>query len=250
MFFCVLALFAFAFPSLASASGLMVYPMEQFVRSSKPTAYVAKNNQERAIAVEVTVEKWSISEDGKELREATQDLVAFPPQFILKGNTSKRIKVGPRSRKPVDTERAYRVTIRELPINFEVPEDQVNQVYMANAYRTSFYLQPRRQEAILNVVGSGFENNKLWVVLQNEGNTHTHVQKPELSLTLSDGETIQLEENALLDSIAGQNLHAKMTRRFTFDLEELMKNRGAVKGAITLRSGHDGETKSFPLFFQ
>ncbi len=235
-------------PCFLGGAGLAVYPMEHFVTPGKPVIYTATNGQERPLAVQVSVEEWEISVDGEELRKPSEDLVVFPSQFILKGKSSRRIKVGTRSREAVDKERAYRVTIQELPVSFELEKDDLSKVYMANAYRTSFYVQPADRKSTVAVTGGSWEESQLVVELTNSGNVHTHLREPILTLALRDGKQLVLENDDLLDPISGQNLHAGISRRFRLDLKEKVADPTEVTGGtLKLEDAQSGRTETFDL---
>ena len=231
-----------------SGAGLTLYPMEQFVRPGRPVVYTARNNQKKPIAVEVTVESWDISVDGQERREPSNDIIVFPSQFILKGESTKRIKAGTRNKKPVKKEKAYRVTFRELPVSFEVSENEVSRVYMANAYRTSFYVQPKKRQPTITVPQSSWESGQLHLTFENSGNSHTHVTRPRLELKLKSGEFFSLdEEDDALDGLGGQNLHAEMTRNFVVDLSSKIAPDSVIGARLRVENGQTSEVKTFDL---
>lgn len=219
MAFCLLILLAIS--SSIWGAGLAVHPMEQFIRQSRPAYYTAANHSDRSMAIEVEVESWEISEEGEELSEVTEELVVFPRQFVLPPQGSKRIKVVPRERGSVKQEKAYRVTISELPISFEEEVLERNQVYMANAYRTSYYHQPLHPQAQLTVEKSSYEEGLLRFTLVNQGNAHTHLTQAALHLFLEEGERLEITDTKLLSQVAGQNMHAQHKRLFQLDLSHL-----------------------------
>jgi len=229
------------------AAGLIVSPMEQYVHPGKPVLYETTNKQNRAIAVEVIAEEWNISEDGEELRTLTQDLVVFPNQFILKGHSSKRVKVVPRSRKALSMEKAYRVTIRELPISFDLAEKERTRIYMANAYRTSFYLLPSKQSKDVAFVDAVVEEQSISVRFHNRGSIHTYLLEPELVIELADGSQRTIDDFDILKVINGKNLHANMTRSFTFDLSKMDFDAKIQSVTLKLRHEEGGRVHSHKL---
>lgn len=236
-------------PISLSAAGLAIWPMEQYASPAKSVTYVASNQNDKAVAVEVICETWTISEQGEEIREVSNDLVAYPSQFILKGNTFRRVKVG--LRKPlarIDNERCYRVTIRELPISLDPEEPGTYRIYQASAYRTSFYLRPPNPQAQVALVAGKWEVGQLTLAFQNQGNAHAHLRNPSLTVETADGERIEITDKQTLASIAGHNMHAGITRRFTFPLPQLM-DRKIVGGTVQFQDQGvlQGQTFSFKL---
>lgn len=226
--------------------GLAVAPMEQFVQKGKSATYVASNMEEKAIAVEVIIEDWRIEEDGSEVRTPSTDLVAYPRQFILKGNTAKNVKVGRRDRSaPVENERAYRVTIRELPISLEPDEPGTFHVYRASAYRTSYYVMPKYPRPVLEISQASVDEGALRLLVRNHGNAHVHLHGPSLSLTFADGRSTTIEDLEVFKPIAGENMHSQSQRHFVLDLgSHIPAAAQPVQGRLHLRGPDSQETES------
>jgi len=234
--------------SAAYGAGLAIHPMEQFVSPGKSGVYIASNQHDKALAVEVIIESWTITESGEELRQISNDLVAYPSQFILKGNTFKKIKVG--LRRPLGnltSEKCYRVTIRELPISLEPEEPGTFRIYQASAYRTSYYIAPKGAKPKLDLVDANFDGNVLSVRFVNNGNLHCHLRNPEIILRTSDGQLLKIEEEDVITVIAGENMHAKITRRFDFDLSKVDVPKNIVGGTIAFHDQAALQGKTFQL---
>jgi P pilus assembly chaperone PapD len=206
-------------PQLVLASGLAVHPMEQFVKPSKSATYIASNNLDAAIAVEVICETWEITEEGEEMRVLTDELVAHPAQFLLKGNTYKKVRVALKTpERQIPVERTYRVTLRELPISLEPQEPGTFRIHHAAAYRTSFYLLPSSSKSRLEPGASQFAQGMLNLSVRNMGTTHVHLRNPVLYLTTESGEQVIITDKDILAPINGENMHAQIQRRFQLDL--------------------------------
>lgn len=219
-------------PSALSAVGLLVYPMQQEIEAGESTTYIASNQSERAIAVEVIPETWTIDEEGNEIREPTDEVVAYPSQFILKGNTYKKVKVGLREAgSSSDRERTYRVTIRELPISLEPEEPGSYRIYHASGYRTSLYIRPDRAKPDLKLVGAARAGSKLTLRFQNEGQAHVHLRNPSLAFVDKEGNELAKLGTAALKPVQGQNMHAGSVRKFEVDLS----NHDVPRGATAVR---------------
>jgi len=234
--------------SSCEGAGLAMHPMEQHVIPTKSAVYIASNQQDKAIAVEVIIERWTITEEGEEKREVTNELVAYPSQFILKGHTFKKIKVG--LRHPVhnlDCEKCYRVTIRELPISLEPEPPGTYRIYQASAYRTSYYLQPRSGQPNLELIEIKFHNSILTTRFRNSGTIHCHLRNPELILTTRSGQRIKIDDEEVLKSINGENMHAKITRIFHFDLAQIELPQDIVGGSLQFKDQGFLENKTFQL---
>ena len=218
-FWSSLWLILFTLGQSLSAKGLTVSPMEQFVRPGQSVIYFASNRGDDPIAVEVLAEAWTISEDGEEILTPTTELLAYPSQFVLKGHTSKRIKVGYKNRQKIDVEKCFRVTIRELPIDLNPKQTGERfKIYRASGYRTSFYLKPKKSTADIEIESVSLEDKKLTLRLHNPGTVHVHLIYPHITLYSDSGEAYELTDQKILNAMAGKNMHAGISRNFTLDL--------------------------------
>jgi P pilus assembly chaperone PapD len=236
-----------ALPALTHALGLMVYPMEQYVKPGIPVFYTASNQMDRPLAVEISVEKWNINDAGEEIGEPTTDLIIFPTQFALKTKENRRVKVVSREKQPLDNEKCYRVTIKELPIQFKDDPGQQSQVYMANAYRTSFYLLPKGGKGSIKMINSKLEDTILSIQLENPGTLHTYTNNPVIALEFEDGEKVELESDDHFKEFTGQNLHAKMKRTFHLNLKDAGIDKKIISGSLKMRNERGVDIEAFPL---
>lgn len=239
-------LFWTLFASL-SATGISVDPMEHFLQPGKTAIYQVTNQTDRTLAVEVSSETWTISEEGEEKSEETRDLLVFPSQFLLKGNTTKRVKVGVRSKEPIDQEKCYRVTIQELPVQFEQEEYGAPQVYIASAFRTSVYVTPKRGVSKLSLEKSSIDEGALSVHLRNEGTVHDYIRHPVLELSFKDGTQKTLENEDALKKWIGQNLHAGSSRALHLDLSQVGCTDEIDSAILRLRNDRGSDAYVFEL---
>jgi len=245
--FRIFLLIACAIQHDVHSAGLAIHPMEQFVAPSKAAIYIASNNLDKAIAVEVVCESWTITEDGEEVSAITDDLIAYPPQFLLKGNTYKKVRVVLKNpQRQVPLEKVYRVTIRELPISLEPREPGTFQLYQASAYRTSLYVEPSPAKPELEVLDSSFVNDVLSIRLRNRGNAHIHLSSPSFILSAADGQTIEIFDKEILKSIDGENMHAGIVRRFQLDFSSVDLPEEISSATFRIQHRKLGE-KRFPL---
>ena len=236
------------FPQFCFSSGLSIHPMEQFVKPSKAAIYFASNRLDEAIAVEVVCESWTITEEGEEIRSVTNDLVAYPSQFILKGNTYKKVRVVPRNpRKEIPLEKPYRVTIRELPISLEPVDPGTFRIHHASAYRTSFYLQARKRQPDVEVLESSFEDGVLSLRLHNKGNAHIHLTEPRIELHTKDGKKITVTDLERLKGLEGENMHPQITRQFKVDLSEETGGKAVSRATLDYRGKGEKHEKHLEL---
>jgi P pilus assembly chaperone PapD len=233
----------FTASTLLEGGGLGVYPIEHHITPRKTATFRVSNKANHAIAVQVKTESWTLTEEGKEVNEPTDKLVLYPYQFILKGNTSKLVKVGCKSRDAVDLEGTYRVIFKELPVSLSTPGEKTGaSLYMATTFRTAFYVIPKKQTSIVRVVEGKLDNDgSLRILFQNEGSVHTHLRAQKLSLRMANGETKEISDSSLLGPISGRNLHANLKRNFTLNLDPFLSDEKPVEAVLTLETKFNGE---------
>lgn len=203
------------------ARGLAVSPMEQFALPGKSVIYYASNRLPKAVAVEVVIEEWTISEDGREILTPSKDFIAYPFQFILKGNTVKNVKVGPRDpKKRYPYEKTFRVTIKELPISLDPEEPGTYRIYQASAYKTSLYIASKKARPDLKLVESKLEEGLLSLRFHNQGSAHIHLRNPLLRVQLNDGKEVEIKPGEIFHGLIGENMHAQIMRHFVLDLSK------------------------------
>ena len=210
-------------PFSVSALALTVYPAELTIEPGSPGYYVVDNKSNRAMAVVVAAYDWNPDEVGGEENPETEQLVVYPSQFILKGHQQRKVKVSPRFRAG-DTERPFRVVIRELPVRLEEKEE-TSGLYMTVAYRTACYVTPTRAKSKLTLEQAALDQDKLEVVVLNKGTAHQHLHGNQLEITDEQGRKHTIESAAVTSVMEKENVHAGHRRRFTIQLPDQLTTK-------------------------
>lgn len=228
------------------AVSLSVYPGELFLRPGRAGNYYASNSAEYPIAVVVEVSTWTMNEEGVEENTATDDIVVYPTHFVLKAQGKRKVRVSVRDRNGIDSEKTYRVTIRELPISFD-QEEKPSGIYMAIAYRTACYIRPPKPKVTLTLSEAVLENGNLSLTIRNDGNVHQHLHNVVVSLQDESGKPVDVDAKAALTVMNKENVHAGKTRRFVIPLGDTIKTVQPKHVTLQFEQNKRTQTQEAPL---
>lgn len=114
-------------PALAFASGLQVMPTRLEVNAGSIASLTVSNSSDTAISVQARAVHWQQTEPaGRDtMQDEATDLIWYPKIFTVPPGGQQVVRIG--SKTPVgDTERAYRLFIREVPVS---PEGQTANMF-------------------------------------------------------------------------------------------------------------------------
>lgn len=207
-------LVAFLFLPLLTA--FTFSPMSQSIyieEGQKSAKYSLENNSKDKLAIEFSVKKRIMDQNGNETLEDTDALSIFPPQLIIPANEKRAIRVNWNKKKEIKVEEAYRVIAEQLPL--EIGEKGVKKtgIQMLTKYMAALYLTPKDASSELKVIQIINEQNELKIHILNEGNKHKILAEPIIQIGSGD-QTLALKAKDL-QGLAGQNVLAKSLRIFT-----------------------------------
>ena len=111
----ILAAFILAFGEESQAESIQVSPISVEINApSLSSTITLKTDAKKPRVAQLRVMRWS-QVDGKEVLEATDDVVASPPFATLASNTSYTVRIVRQSAAPVLNEENYRLLIDQLP---------------------------------------------------------------------------------------------------------------------------------------
>lgn len=177
----------------ATAATFTVNPVRVILQPRANTALVSlKNESDRPLRFQISVSAWTQSLDGGIELSPTKDLVVFPSLLTLEAGAERNVRIGNTSRKPLETEKTYRVFFEELPSDDEAPL-QGSQIRILTKMGVPVFIQPqavRRQAALANV---GFDQaaGKVTFDVRNDGNTFFVVTGASLKGLGSAGEVFE-----------------------------------------------------------
>lgn len=182
------------------------------------STFIIDNNGAHAIPVEISIFSRSISESGSDiLIESDDDFIVYPVQLILMPGKSKSVRlqwIGPQY---LDKERAYRMVVKQLPLNLEKAAVDGAQISMLFSYVASVYVTPKQHSnAALKITSASIENNKLIIVIHNSGNVHAILREPVITLSTTANNVVL--ESEQLPGLVGANILTDHTRIFSLPI--------------------------------
>lgn len=187
------ALFSLFNGMVANASFTFTPISANLSTTGKERALVAQvvNTGKEKIPVLIHIFKRTLSEDGKEVRNPTEDLSVFPSQFTLAPKERKNVQIVWRGAADLDFEQAYRCLVEELPIDFSPRAQNAGNIRILLNYDAALYVNSRPGAADLKLtsVEPVEQGKRLKLTLANIGDAHAVTTKPEIGLKCADQES-------------------------------------------------------------
>jgi fimbrial chaperone protein len=180
------------------------------------------NDGEQAIAIQVSVAKRTIAEDGTDSTASSEDeFVVFPPQMVLRPGQSQAVRVQWKGDPNPAGELPYRIVTEQLPINLQRERTGGAQVALLLRYEGTLYVVPEGAKAAIGVQEARAETGpdgqrRLSVLVANTGNKHAILGN--LKVTVQGGGQTVVLEGEQATGMAGANVLAGAKRRFTIPL--------------------------------
>jgi fimbrial chaperone protein len=135
----ILAAFILAFGEESQAESIQVSPISVEINApSLSSTITLKTDAKKPRVAQLRVMRWS-QVDGKEVLEATDDVVASPPFATLASNTSYTVRIVRQSAAPVLNEENYRLLIDQLP---DEQSSKKNVIGIAIRYSLPIFVRP------------------------------------------------------------------------------------------------------------
>lgn len=198
-------------PSLAAAITVSPTSMQLDLKAQRSRTLTVRNPKQQTVPVKVSTAIVTATEHGEEVRESTEDLIAFPSQFMLEPGESRQVRVGSRFTERPDVERFYRVVVEELPVDLSPDPASRSGVKVVLRYVTALYLTPASPASAASLEEVRRAEGGLVFHLRNDGNAHTHLR--ELVMTLRQGgDSVRLNGSDQLGALQNVNLFARSRR--------------------------------------
>lgn len=177
LFLCPAGSFAFSFSPMVSTIT---------VESGTPRrSYNVRNDGATPVAIQISLATREIDLYGRETNRETDELIAYPSQFILRGGERQEVFVEWVSGDGPNSERAYRITAEQIPLNLGDEPPGRARVRLNVRYVASLYVGPAGVSPDLVVASaqllhgdsdrdSETEASRFYaeVELENRGNAH------------------------------------------------------------------------------
>lgn len=205
------------------------------------TFRVINNADGDLIAMKISVTHRSMDVNGNEIRtDASDSFFVYPEQFLVQPGATQSIRVQWIGEKKVETEKAFRIIVQQLPVQME----KTDAVAMLVNYEGTLYVLPEKLRVELNllsvsrIIDADSNEPLLQIELENSGNTHNIITDPELAITSYKGLGL-LQDSILLSGeqlvgFADTNILAEHTRIYHVPWPEDLKD-GNLQGVLSMK---------------
>ncbi len=176
-----------------------------------------RNTQAEPIAVELSVfERPSFAAPNEQTASAADAFIITPPQLVLTPGGGQVVRVrwigG-----PLQTESAFTLVVRQLPIDFNPTTDDGVAINVAFEYEVATYVTPRGATAAFEATFAQRSldaegNARLTVVLENTGSRRGFLGDGSISVQTTSGQSFTLDDDALAPYRGGLLLSGARTR--------------------------------------
>lgn len=143
------------------------------------------NRESFPVPIMIRVTERKQLENGEEERPETSELAVFPSQFLLDSKETKSIKISWQGGETLPAEKAYRIIVEEVPVEFSAKSADRGAVRILINYVGSIYVNSDKTsgELVLESV-NGLEDKKtISLLFANKGSAHTFLKAPSIELT-------------------------------------------------------------------
>jgi fimbrial chaperone protein len=171
----------------AQAGSLSVMPVVVALSGHKVREAITVTNQgDERVTTHVDVVSWTQS-DGKDVFAPTTDVLLNPGVFTLEPGQAQVLRLGWRGQPPLDTERTYRILLREVPPAAPTHAASASpmsalptQVRVLLELRIPIYVAPHQVVHRPEWQTRRVNGNTIEVRFKNQGNVHTVVNDLQL----------------------------------------------------------------------
>jgi fimbrial chaperone protein len=233
-------LFSTAFAALIAGSAASAFEITPITRDFEPSgrganqSFQITNDRDEQVTVSVSVATRQVNADGKETHNPTSDFTVFPTEVVLPPRGTQVVRARWNGDANPKTELAYRIIAEETPVK-QRRDAPGAAIYMTVRYVGSLYVVPKGAKGDVTVTSAQRATGQggkpvLELMLENRGTSHVIMEDPSLKVTVGTV-TKTLDATALEGSVAGENVLAQHTRRFSVTWPEGLP-QGAVKAEL------------------
>ncbi|MFT7246567.1 MAG: fimbrial chaperone protein [Candidatus Azotimanducaceae bacterium] len=173
-------------PALAFASGLQVMPTRLEVNAGSIASLTVSNGSDSPISVQARAVKWQQTEPtGRDdMKAEASDLIWYPKIFTVPPGGQQVVRIG--SKTPVgETERAYRLFIREVPV---APEGEAVNMFAIRMSIPVFLAPNEENEPVApSILAIKPDGNQLVAEVKNDNNRFVMMHPLEVHGINADG---------------------------------------------------------------
>ena len=174
------------------------------------------------VAIQLKALKRSMDINGTEVStEEFDEIDIYPPQIIIPAQGEKTFKVTYRGKDSLQTEKNFRISAEESPVDFDPIKKEGSRIKIGFRYLSSLYVSPKNATSNVKIKTFSKEDKRLKFIIENSGNKHQVLKGLRLTFLKNEQDTNPLIINVknktdagVLKGFAAENVLAKSDRIF------------------------------------
>jgi fimbrial chaperone protein len=167
---------ALASQAYAAETGLQVSPLRvEFDKAGATSVVMPKNRKSKPALIQVEVFKWT-QQDGKDIHEPTQDVLASPPVFTIPPDGEQLIRLGFRKAPDPTRQLSYRLSVREIP-DLANPDQAAGTVRVMIGFSLPIFVKPTAKQVTRLTWSATRNGQSIRIGVHNQGNRHIQIRR-------------------------------------------------------------------------
>ncbi len=172
------------------------------------------NREATAVPIVIRITERKLLENGDEERPDTNEIAVFPSQFLLEPKESKSIKITWQGEEKLPAEKAYRIIVEEVPVEFSAKTANAGAVKILINYVGSIYVNSDKTDGdlALEKIDSKEDPKAIVLSFNNKGTAHVILKSPKIELIAKGASGLpdkkMLLEKSTLGLAEGKNVLA------------------------------------------
>lgn len=213
--FLSLSLCLFSFNSYAFKFSPMSVALE--ANENNSALFYLENDSNQPIAIQVTLTKREMNEDGVESNPKMNDeLSVYPSQLIIQPNEKRSVKVTWLTKFVPVNELAYRLIAEQLPIDIEKTKAKKASIKVLLKYVAALYVTSDKFIAETSLKDFSIKDDKVTFIVENKGSEHQILGNLSLQFVSQKNKKEVLLKAEELKGMNGENVLAQSKRKFVF----------------------------------
>lgn len=180
------------------------------------TLFYLENDSDKAIAVETSLLKREMNQDGVESNTKIEgEMTLYPTQLIIPPNEKRSVKVTWLGKEKLAKELAYRLVAEQLPIDMEKEKKKKGSIKVLLRYVAALYITDDSFEPNIEVEKIIVTKKDVGFLIKNNGKKHQLLSNLNLKISGEKKKELKLLAEDL-KGMSGENILANTNRLFRF----------------------------------
>lgn len=203
----ILVALASLWPSVLEAAQFSLAPTRILLPPRALAGVIVLSNEAaNEVSFEVSYQRWRMDADGQWLLEPSDDLIVHPQIVTVAGNGQAVIRVGSLRRADTEGERAYRLSIQELPSETSGTGAAIT---MLTRLSVPVFVQVANPRDDLQVIRATVHADRMELQLRNEGTAYSAPGDAVFDVLDANGQVLQHDTIALPYVLAGAQVRLR-----------------------------------------